>query len=136
MAWTSTRGHDHFVVEATGYAALVAIAIAPHVGRVVSSPIPLQVALIAPAKIKSDTINATVLAKLYAGPDDAGAAAASDAAQSNYPSAGSPQVHHPIGRAGPSAAALPACRPVRQSGQSLAVGAISTARLILVTMKR
>jgi transposase len=40
-------------------------AIAPHVGRVVIAN-PRQVRMIAHAKIKTDTIDATVLAKLYA----------------------------------------------------------------------
>ncbi len=56
---------DHVVVEATGNAAAVAEVIAPHVGRVVIAN-PRQVRLIAHAKIKTDTIDATVLAKLYA----------------------------------------------------------------------
>jgi transposase len=39
--------------------------LAPHVGRVVIAN-PRQVRMIAHAKIKTDTIDATVLAKLYA----------------------------------------------------------------------
>lgn len=56
---------DHVVVEATGNAAAVTEVIAPYVGRVVIAN-PRQVRLIAHAKIKTDTIDATVLAKLYA----------------------------------------------------------------------
>jgi transposase len=56
---------DHVVVEATGNAAAVTAVISPHVGRVVIAN-PRQVRLIAHAKIKTDTIDATVLAKLYA----------------------------------------------------------------------
>ena len=56
---------DHVVVEATGNAAAVAEVLAPHVGRVVIAN-PKQVRLIAHAKIKTDGIDAAVLAKLYA----------------------------------------------------------------------
>jgi transposase len=52
-------------VEATGNAAAVAEVLAPHVGRVVIAN-PKQVRLIAHAKIKTDGIDAAVLAKLYA----------------------------------------------------------------------
>lgn len=65
-AFARTLTHDdHVVVEATGNAAAVAAMIAPHVGRVVIAN-PRQVHLIAQAKIKTDVIGATVLAKLYA----------------------------------------------------------------------
>jgi transposase len=65
-AFAKTLTHDdHVVVEATGNASAVADAIAPHVGRVVIAN-PRQVRMIAHAKIKTDTIDATVLAKLYA----------------------------------------------------------------------
>jgi len=57
---------DHVVVEATGNATAVAEAIAPHVGRVVIAN-PRQARLIAEARIKTDAIDATVLARLYAG---------------------------------------------------------------------
>ena len=56
---------DVVVVEATGNAASVAAAIAPHVERVVIAN-PKQVRVIAHAKIKTDTIDASVLAQLYA----------------------------------------------------------------------
>jgi transposase len=56
---------DHIVVEATGNAQAVAEAIAPFVGRVVIAN-PKQVHLIAKARIKTDVIDATVLARLYA----------------------------------------------------------------------
>jgi transposase len=52
------------VIEATGNAASVAAVIGPHVGPVVVDP--KQVSLIAHAKIKTDTIDAGVLAQLYA----------------------------------------------------------------------
>ena len=71
-----TRGHleafaktlepnDHIVVEATGNATAVTEILAPHVARVAVAN-PLQVHLIAKAKIKTDAIDAKVLAKLYA----------------------------------------------------------------------
>ena len=56
---------DHVVIEATGNAAAVAKVLAPHVGRVVIAN-PKQVRLIAHARIKTDAIDAAVLAKLYA----------------------------------------------------------------------
>jgi transposase len=56
---------DHVVVEATGNAAAVAEVLAPHVGRVAIAN-PRQVRLIAEARIKTDVIDATVLARLYA----------------------------------------------------------------------
>ena len=56
---------DHVIVEATGNASAVAEVIRPHVGRVVIAN-PRQVRLIAEARIKTDVIDATVLARLYA----------------------------------------------------------------------
>ena len=56
---------DVVVVEATGNAAAVAAVIGPHVKRVVIAN-PKQVRMIAHAKIKTDTIDAGVLAQLYA----------------------------------------------------------------------
>ncbi len=56
---------DHIVIEATGNAAAVAEVLSPYVGRVVIAN-PKQVHMIAHAKVKTDTIDATVLAKLYA----------------------------------------------------------------------
>ena len=56
---------DVVVVEATGNAASVASVIAPHVKKVVIAN-PKQVRIIAHAKIKTDTIDASVLARLYA----------------------------------------------------------------------
>jgi transposase len=56
---------DHVVVEATGNASAVAAVIKPHVRRVVIAN-PRQVRLIAEARIKTDVIDATVLARLYA----------------------------------------------------------------------
>ena len=65
-AFARTLTHDdHVVVEATGNASAVAEVIRPHVGRVVIAN-PRQVRLIAEARIKTDVIDATVLARLYA----------------------------------------------------------------------
>ena len=56
---------DVVVVEATGNASAVVAVIAPHVKKVVIAN-PKQVRVIAHAKIKTDTIDAGVLAQLYA----------------------------------------------------------------------
>ena len=65
-AFARTLTHDdHIVVEATGNAAAVTEVLAPHVGRVAIAN-PRQVHLIAKARIKTDVIDATVLARLYA----------------------------------------------------------------------
>jgi transposase len=65
-AFARTLTHDdHVVVEATGNATAVSEVLAPHVGRVVIAN-PRQVKLIAEARIKTDVIDATVLARLYA----------------------------------------------------------------------
>jgi transposase len=56
---------DHVAVEATGNASAVVDVIASYVGLVIIAN-PRQVHLIARAKIKTDVIAATVLAKLYA----------------------------------------------------------------------
>jgi transposase len=56
---------DVVVIEATGNAAAVVAVISPHVKRVVIAN-PKQVRVIAHAKIKTDTIDAGVLAQLYA----------------------------------------------------------------------
>src|SRR5215813_4790386 len=56
---------DVVVIEATGNAASVAAVLGPHVSRVVIAN-PKQVRLIAHAKIKTDKIDAGVLAQLYA----------------------------------------------------------------------
>ena len=56
---------DIVLVEATGNASSVVAVIAPHVKQVVIAN-PKQVRIIAHAKIKTDTIDAKVLAQLYA----------------------------------------------------------------------
>ena len=56
---------DVVVVEATGNASSVVAVIAPHVKRVVIAN-PKHVRVIAHAKFKTDTIDASVLAQLYA----------------------------------------------------------------------
>jgi transposase len=89
---------DHIVVEATGNATAVTDILAPHVARVAVAN-PVQVHLVAKAKIKTDAIDASVLAKLYAagflpevdpGRRDAGPAPASDAAHAIGSAKGSP----------------------------------------------
>jgi transposase len=65
FARTELTHDDHVVVEATGNAAAVVEVLAPYVDRVVIAN-PKQVRLIAHAKIKTDAIDAAVLAKLYA----------------------------------------------------------------------
>jgi transposase len=59
------NGDDVVVIEATGNAMAVVDVLEPHVARVVIAN-PKQVRLIAHAKIKTDTIDARVLAQLYA----------------------------------------------------------------------
>src|SRR5512144_3313224 len=59
------RKDDEVVIEATGNAAAVAPVIGPHVKRVIIAN-PKQVRIIAHAKIKTDKIDAAVLAQLYA----------------------------------------------------------------------
>jgi hypothetical protein len=61
FARTVLTHDDHIVVEATGNAMAVAEVLAPHVGRVVIAN-PRQ--MIAEARIKTDVIDATVLALL------------------------------------------------------------------------
>jgi transposase len=56
---------DHVVIEATGNAAAVVDVLSPYVERVVIAN-PKQVRMIAHAKVKTDAIDAAVLAKLYA----------------------------------------------------------------------
>lgn len=56
---------DDVVIEATGNAAAVTEVLSPYVDRVVIAN-PKQVHMIAHAKVKTDTVDATVLAKLYA----------------------------------------------------------------------
>lgn len=58
------RDDDHVVLEATGNTAAIVQALQPHVGRVVVAN-PLLVRLIAEAKVKTDRIDAAVLAQLY-----------------------------------------------------------------------
>ena len=62
---TTLSRSDVVVVEATGNAASVAAVIARHVNKVVIAN-PKQVRIIAYAKVKTDKIDASVLAQLYA----------------------------------------------------------------------
>lgn len=59
------RATDEVVLEATGNTAAIVSALKPHVARVIVAN-PLQVRLIAEAKVKTDKIDAAVLAQLYA----------------------------------------------------------------------
>ncbi len=56
---------DHVVLEATGNAAAIVNVLRRHVARVAIAN-PLQVRLIAEARVKTDKIDAAVLAQLYA----------------------------------------------------------------------
>lgn len=59
------RATDHVVLEATGNTTAIVSVLRPHVARVVIAN-PLQVRLIAEARVKTDKIDAAVLAQLYA----------------------------------------------------------------------
>lgn len=59
------RSTDHVVLEATGNTAAIVNVVRPHVARVAIAN-PLQVRLIAEARVKTDKIDAAVLAQLYA----------------------------------------------------------------------
>jgi len=62
---TQLRADDHVVLEATGNTAAIANVLRRHVGRVIVAN-PLQVRLIAEARVKTDKIDAAILAQLYA----------------------------------------------------------------------
>ena len=119
---------DHVVIEATGNATAVAEVLAPYVDRIVIAN-PKQVHMIAHAKVKTDTIDATVLAKLYASgflpevwvrPGDACAAKAGHQADT----AGSPtftaEELDPVNRARPPDPAVPAWKPCRDQRAKVA----------------
>ena len=122
---TGLKKDDIIVVEATGNAAAVAEVLAPHVGRVVIAN-PKQVHLIARAKIKTDKIDAAVLAQLYAsgflpevwiaGRRDTGATPASDAAQSDCPATHAAEEHHSVDSPCPSDPSVSGGEPVRAEG--------------------
>jgi transposase len=59
------RRTDEVVLEATGNTAAIVAALKPYVARVIVAN-PLQVRLIAEAKVKTDKIDAAILAQLYA----------------------------------------------------------------------
>ncbi|MCM2347817.1 MAG: IS110 family transposase [Acidovorax soli] len=61
----SLRASDEVVLEATGNTAAIVTALKPHVAKVVIAN-PLQVRLIAEARVKTDKIDAAILAQLYA----------------------------------------------------------------------
>ena len=60
------RATDHVVLEATGNAAAIVNVLRAHVAYVATAN-PLQVRLIAEARVKTDKIDDAVLAQLYAG---------------------------------------------------------------------
>ena len=120
---------DVVVVEATGNAAAVVAVISPHVKKVVIAN-PKQVRVIAHAKIKTDTIDAGVLAQLYASgflpevwiPDEAdpGAAPPGHPSESDCSAEVAAEKHHSVDPARPSDRLLPTCRSVRAEGPCLA----------------
>ena len=59
------RPSDEIVLEATGNTCAIVTALKPHVAKVVIAN-PLQVRLIAEARVKTDKIDAAILAQLYA----------------------------------------------------------------------
>ena len=59
------RPSDEVVLEATGNTAAIVTALKPHVAKVLIAN-PLQVRLIAEARVKTDKIDAAILAQLYA----------------------------------------------------------------------
>jgi len=59
------RPSDEIVLEATGNTSAIVTALKPHVAKVVIAN-PLQVRLIAEARVKTDKIDAAILAQLYA----------------------------------------------------------------------
>jgi transposase len=59
------RASDQVVLEATGNTTAIVTALKPHVAKVVIAN-PLQVRLIAEARVKTDKIDAAILAQLYA----------------------------------------------------------------------
>jgi transposase len=135
-AFARTLTHDdHVVIEATGNAAAVSQVLAPHVGRVVIAN-PRQVRLIAEARIKTDVIDATVLARLYASnflpelwvPDQHTLALRRQVTRRNQmvrQQARLKTIIHDSAR--PSRAAVPARRSARTEGPGLAPGAAAAA---------
>ena len=59
------RASDEVVLEATGNTAAIVTALKPHVAKVVIAN-PMQVRLIAEARVKTDKIDSAILAQLYA----------------------------------------------------------------------
>lgn len=124
---------DVVVVEATGNASAVTAVLAPHVKKVVIAN-PMQVRMIAHAKIKTDTIDASVLAQLYASgflpqvwiPDEKTQALrrqvtpAGHPSQPDRPAALPAEEHHPVDPAQPSDPVLSSCRPLRSEGTGMA----------------
>ena len=119
---------DIVIVEATGNAASVAAVIGPHVSRVVIAN-PKQVRLIAHAKIKTDKIDAGVLAQLYASgflpevwiaDETTGTPPPGNATQPDRAPALAAEEHHSVDLARPSDPVLPASGSVWPQGPGLA----------------
>jgi len=119
---------DVVVVEATGNAAAVAAVITPHVKKVVIAN-PKQVRVIAHAKIKTDTIDAGVLAQLYASgflpevwiPDEPTQALRRQVTRRNQIVRQRSRLkNHSVDPARPSDPLLPTRRSVRAEGPCLA----------------
>ena len=120
---------DVVVVEAIGNAAAVAAVITPHVKKVVIAN-PKQVRVIAHAKIKTDTIDAGVLAQLHASgflpevwtPDEPTQALRRQVTRRNQIVRAEVAVekHHSVDPARPSDPLLPTCRSVRADGPCMA----------------
>ena len=136
-AFARTLTHDdHVVVEATGNASAVAEVIRPHVGRVViANPRQVQAhrrGADQDGRDRRDRSGPALCQRLPAGglgPGRAHAwpAAAGDAAHADRAPAGAAEDDRPIDPARPPRAAVPACRPVRAEGASMAAGAASPA---------
>jgi hypothetical protein len=126
---------DIVVVEATGNASAVSAVIAPHVKRVAIAN-PKQVKIIAHAKIKTDTIDAGVLAQLYASgflpevwvPGDRGAAPPGQPPPADRQAAVALEEHHSVDPACPSDPALSGGGFMRDEGTGLAVWAAASGR--------
>lgn len=121
---------DHVIIEATGNATAVAEVLTEHVGRVVIAN-PRQVRLIAEARIKTDVIDATVLARLYASgllpevwiPDQPTLALRRQVTRRNQIVRQRAQAedHPAIHSACTFDPTVPTCRPARAKGSGVAV---------------
>ena len=133
----SLCNQDEVVIEATGNAMSVVRVLSPHVGRVIVAN-PMQVKAIAHARIKTDKIDAGVLAQLQAsgflaGGLDPGRAnrAEAPARRTAQPSRASSHACEERGACDPTGASraeMPACRPVQPARPCLACAADASRR--------